>query len=177
MSAKFKIFLAFTLTSFAIAVVAGIYKIKQWHSNTSASYTAEQQQTQANQISSQRLVTTPSRSKYKSIPLTRFRTVLRGTDPAALAINAFDTTQSKGSKSNRKVEVIYPQPNQAMVTITQTNLASPKPKPIKKYRVELTSFGRSLFVTSPPLWQIVWAGSYEQCLKGTNDTVTSVACP
>ena len=173
MSAKFKIFLVFTLTSFATAVVAGIYKIKQWHSNTPASYTAKQQQIQAKQISSQTLVTTPSRSKYKSIPLTQFRTVLRGTDPATLAINAFDTSESKGS--NRKVEVIYPQPNQAMVTITQTNLASPKPKPIK-YRVELTSFGRSLFVTSPPLWQIVWAGSYEQCLRGTTDTVTSVAC-
>ncbi len=93
--------------------------------------------------------------------------------PAVLAINAFDTTQLKGS--NRKVEVVYPQPNQAMVTITQTNLASPKPKPIE-YRVELTSFGRSLFVTSPPLWQIVWAGSSEQCLRGAADTVTSATC-
>ncbi|MEM6754631.1 MAG: hypothetical protein AAF630_16870 [Cyanobacteria bacterium P01_C01_bin.38] len=173
MSAKLKILLVFTLTSFATAVVVRIYKIKQWHSNTPASYTAEQQQIQAKQISSQTVVTTPSRSKYKSIPLTRFRTVLRGTDPAALAINAFDTTQSKGL--NRKVEVIYPQPNQAMVTITQTNLASPKPKPIK-YRVELTSFGRSLFVTSPPLWQIVWAGSSEQCLRGATDSLASSTC-
>ncbi|MGB3637866.1 MAG: hypothetical protein WBA39_09875 [Rivularia sp. (in: cyanobacteria)] len=174
MSAKLKFFLVFTLSTFATAVVAGIYKIIQWHSNTS--YTVEnQQQIQAKQISSQKLATTPSRSKYKSIPLTRFRTVLRGSDPAALAINAFDTTQSKGSKSNRKVEVIYPQPNQAMVTITQTNLASSKPKPIE-YRVELTSFGRSLFVTSPPLWQIVWAGSYEQCLKDGTTAITSATC-
>lgn len=174
MSAKLKIFLVFTLTSFATAVVAGIYKIKQWHSNSTASYTAQkQEQIQANQLSSQTLVTKSSKSKYKSIPLTRFRTVLKGTDPATLAINAFDTTESKGS--NRKVEVIYPQPNQAMVTITQTNLASSKPKPIK-YRVKLTSFGRSLFVTSPPLWQVVWAGSSEQCLRGTTDMVASAAC-
>ncbi len=172
MSAKLKFFLVFALSSFATAVVAGIYRIIQWHSNTS--YAAEkQQQLQAKEISSQTLVRTSSRRKYKSIPLTQFRTLLRGTDPAALAINAFDTTESKGS--NRKVEVIYPQPNQAMVTITQTNLTSPKPQPIK-YRVELTSFGRSLFVTSPPLWQIVWAGSSEQCLRGATDTLTSTTC-
>lgn len=171
MSAKLKFFLVFTLSTFATAVVAGVYKIKQWHSNTS--YTPEkQQQIQAKHTSSQKLATTPSRSKYKSIPLTRFRTVLRGSDPAALAINAFDTTQSKGS--NRKVEVIYPQPDRAMVIITQTNLASSKPKPVK-YKVELTSFGRSLFVTSPPLWQIVWAGTYEQCLRGTTGTATTSA--
>ncbi|MGB6294688.1 MAG: hypothetical protein WBF90_00725 [Rivularia sp. (in: cyanobacteria)] len=175
MSAKLKFFLVFTLSAFATAVVAGVYRVKQWHSNRS--YNSEnQQQIQAKQISSQERAITSSRRKFKPIPLTRFRTILRGTDPATLAINAFDTTQSKESKSNRKVEVIYPQPNQAMVTITQTNLASPKPKPIKKYRVELTSFGRSIFVTSPPLWQIVWAGSYEQCLRNGNDTVTSAAC-
>ncbi|MGB7378498.1 MAG: hypothetical protein WA959_18305 [Rivularia sp. (in: cyanobacteria)] len=171
MSAKLKFFLVFTLSAFATAVVAGVYKIKQWHSDKP--YTAEkQQQIQAKQISSQKLAAASSRAKYKSIPLTRFRTILRGSDPAALAINAFDTTQSKGS--NRKVEVVYPQPDRAMVTITQTNLASSKPKPIK-YRVELTSFGRSLFVTSPPLWQIVWAGYSEQCLRGTTGTVTTSA--
>ena len=174
MSAKLNFIIVFTLSTFATAIIAGVYRVKQWHSNRS--YTAEkQQQNQAKQISSQERATTLSRSKYKSIPLTRFRTVLRGSDPAALAINAFDTTQSKGSKSNRKVEVIYPQPNQAMVIITQTNLASPKPKPLK-YKVELTSFGRSLFVTSPPLWQIVWAGSYEQCLKDETTAITSATC-
>ncbi|WP_414619932.1 hypothetical protein [Calothrix sp. CCY 0018] len=174
MSVKLKFLLVFTLSVFATAVVAGVYKIKQWHSNRS--YTAEkQQQIQAKQISSQELATTSFRSKYKSIPLTRFRTVLRGSDPAALAINAFDTTQSKESKSNRKVEVTYPQPNHAMVTITQTNFTSQSPKPIK-YRVELTSFGRSLFVTSPPLWQIVWAGSYEQCLKDGTTAITRTSC-
>jgi hypothetical protein len=169
MSAKLKFFLVFALSTFATAAVAGIYKIKAWHSNRP--YIAEkQQQIQAKQTSSQNLAITSSRRKFKSIPLTKFRTVLRGSDPAALAINAFDTTQSKGS--NRKVEVIYPQPNQAMVTITQTNEASPKPKPIK-YRVELTSFGRTMFVSSPPLWQIVWAGYYEQCLADRKSTVTA----
>ncbi|MBF2016879.1 MAG: hypothetical protein IGS23_17110 [Rivularia sp. T60_A2020_040] len=159
MSAKFKIFLVLTLSLFASAVVAGVYIIKQWHFSE-VSTTEEQQQIRAKEISSQSIDTNPYRAKYKSIPLTRLKSVLKGTDPATLAVNAFDPNYSK--QLTRQVEVSYPQPDRAMVTITQTNFALSKPKPIK-YRVELTSFGRSLFVSSPPLWQIVWAGYYEQC--------------
>jgi hypothetical protein len=169
MSAKLKIFLAITLSFFATAVVAGVYKIKQWHSHTVPSGT-RQQQVRAHDISTKKLIANTSRDKFKSIPLTRFQTVLKGTDPAALAINAFDPNHSQ--KLNRKVEVVYPQPDRAMVTITQTKFTSSKPKPIK-YRVELTSFGRTMFVSSPPLWQIVWAGYYEQCLADRKSTVTA----
>lgn len=173
MSAKFKIFLVLILSIFATAVVVGVYRIKQWHSDR-LSTTKKQQQNRAHDISTQKLVAEPqSRLKYKTIPLTRFNTVLKGTDPAALAINALDTTESK--KFTRKVEVVYPQPDRAMVTITQTNLASSELSPVK-YRVELTSFGRSLFVTSPPLWQIVWAGSYEQCLADRTNALSSTTC-
>ncbi|MEB3220292.1 MAG: hypothetical protein VKN72_29215 [Nostocales cyanobacterium 94392] len=172
MSAKFKIFLVLTLSLFATAVVAGVYIIKRWHFST-VSTTQEQQQIRAKQISTQKIVTNPYRAKYKSIPLTRLKSVLKGTDPATLAVNAFDPNYSK--QLTRKVEVSYPQPDRAMVTITQTNLASSKPKPIK-YRVELTSFGRSLFVSSPQLWQIVWAGSYEQCLAGGTVPLSNSNC-
>ncbi|MDY6898494.1 MAG: hypothetical protein SWZ49_10530 [Cyanobacteriota bacterium] len=172
MSAKFKLFLVFALSAFATTVVAGVYRLKQWHSGKIRAV-ANQQQYQGYEISNQEILAESYKRKYKSIPLTRFRTVLRGTDPAALAVNALDATQS--DVGNRQVEVVYPQPNQAMVTITQTNLASSQPKPVK-YRVKLTSLGRSFFVTSPPLWQIVWAGSYEQCLTSTTATISSATC-
>jgi len=172
MSAKFKFFLVFTLSTFATAVFAGVYRIKQWHSNQ-LNTAGNQQHNQAKQFSNQKNIAVSYKGRYRSIPLTRFRTILRGTDPAALAVNALDTTQS--DVGSRKVEVVYPQPNQAMVTITQTNLASSKPNPVK-YRVKLTSFGRSLFVNSPPLWQIVWAGSSEQCLTSTTARISSATC-
>ena len=172
MSAKLKFFLVFTLSAFATAVVAGVYRIKQWHSGKLRAV-VNQQQYQGYEISNPEILVESYKRKYKPIPLTRFRTILKGSDPAALAVNALDTTLE--DVGNRKVEVVYPQPNQAMVTITQTNLASSKPKPVK-YRVKLTSFGRSLFVTSPPLWQIVWAGSYEQCLTSTTATISSATC-
>ncbi|MGD1911768.1 MAG: hypothetical protein ACFB2X_13180 [Rivularia sp. (in: cyanobacteria)] len=172
MSAKFKIILVLILSIFATFVVAGVYKVKQWHSDR-LSTAKKPQQNRTHDISTQKPVASSSRVKYKSIPLTRFKTVLRGTDPAALAINALDTTESK--KVTRKVEVVYPQPDRAMVTITQTNIASSELTPVK-YRVELTSFGSSLFVTSPPLWQIVWAGSYQQCLADRTNSLSSTTC-
>ncbi|MEA5597044.1 hypothetical protein [Rivularia sp. UHCC 0363] len=170
MSAKLKIGLVLTLSLFATAVVAGVYRIKQWHSNTVS--TAEQQKIRAKEISSQN-VENPYRAKYKSIPLTHLKSLLRGTDPATLAINAFDPNNSK--ELSRKVEVAYPKPDRAMVTIIQTNFASSKSKPVK-YRVELTSFGRSLFVSSPPLWQIVWAGSYDQCFADRTTKLSNINC-
>ena len=172
MSAKLKIFLLFTLSFFATAVVAGAYGIKQWYSNR-ISTAKKQQPIRAEDISTQELIASSYTGQYRSIPLTEFNSVLKGTDPAALAMNAIDTNHSK--EVTRKVEVVYLQPNQAMVTITQTNSSVSQPKPIK-YRVKLTSFGRSLFVNSPPLWQIVWAGSFEQCLQDGTITVASSTC-
>lgn len=163
MSAKLKFFLVLILSIFATAVVAEVYKIKQRYFSKSSSL-KKQQPIEAKEISSYKFIVDKSKSKYKSIPLTKFKSILKGSDPAALAINALDTAQLK--QKTREVEVTYPQPNRAMVTITQTELIESKPTPIK-YRVELTSFGRSLFATSPPLWRIVWAGYSEQCLPET----------
>lgn len=100
------------------------------------------------------------RAKYKPIPLDRLNSALSGSDPANLALNALEETESKGLA--RKVEVDYPQPNQAMVTITQK---MPKKNSLRavKYRVEMTTFGRSLLVSSPRVWRIIWAGSLVQC--------------
>ncbi|WP_337907085.1 hypothetical protein [Iningainema tapete] len=99
------------------------------------------------------------RAKYKPIPLDQLNSA-SGSDPANLALNALDETESIGVA--RMVEVNYPQPNQAMVTITQR---IPKKNSLRavKYRVEMTTFGRSLLVSSPRVWRIIWAGSLVQC--------------
>ncbi|MBW4671602.1 MAG: hypothetical protein KME60_30305 [Cyanomargarita calcarea GSE-NOS-MK-12-04C] len=109
----------------------------------------------------------PERNKYKAIPLESISSVLQGSDPATLALNTFDNVVSE--RGTRKVEVVYPQPNQALVTITQDK-AKFAASPIK-YRVEMASFGRSLLVNSPPVWQIVWAGSQAQCLPGRRERI------
>jgi hypothetical protein len=109
----------------------------------------------------------PERNKYKAIPLENISSALQGSDPATLALNAFSDVVS--DRGTRKVEVVYPQSNQALVTITQDQVkfaASPI-----KYRVEMESFGRSLLVSSPPVWQIVWAGSQTQCLPGRHERI------
>ena len=172
MSAKLKIFLVLMLSIFATAVAVGVYKIANLWQPNSSSAVKEQQQIRASDISNQKNVESQHGVRYRKIPLTQLTSVLKGTDPAAVAINAFDTNVAK--EVTRKVEVFYPQPNQAMVTITETNLDS-ESTPIK-YRVKLTSFGRSLFVDSPPLWQIVWAGSSEECLATATIDVSTTAC-
>lgn len=176
MSAKLKIFLVSTLSIFATTVVAGVYRVRQLYSRKLSTLTIskEQQPVRANEISNRKLVVSPYKGQFQTIPLSRFKTILKGTDPAALAVRALNTTQLD-KVIGRKVEVVYPQPDRAMVTITQTNFTSSQPKPIK-YRVELTSFGRSLFVTSPPLWRIVWAGSSEQCLTDGTTAIAGATC-
>ncbi|GAB1540579.1 hypothetical protein NUACC21_32480 [Scytonema sp. NUACC21] len=112
------------------------------------------------------MLANPERAKYQSIPLDSIASPLQGSDPADLALNVLegDTELRRGL---RKVEVSYPQPNQALVTIAQTSQGSASVKTMK-YRVELTTFGRSLFVSSPRVWQIVWAGSQEKCIPGSS---------
>ncbi|MDM9383190.1 hypothetical protein QUB80_21075 [Chlorogloeopsis sp. ULAP01] len=156
MSAKSKILAILVLSFFATA--AGVYIT---HRQQSVQFTVNgQQQHLSAAVSAQELVANPERANYKTIPLDSIKSVLQGSDPAALALDAFDIVESE--RGTRKVEVSYPQPNQALVTITKTK-EKRNPGNAVKYRVELTSFGRSLLASSPPLWQITWAGSQEKC--------------
>jgi hypothetical protein len=70
-------------------------------------------------------------------------------------------------KGQPLVEVVYPQPNQALVKITQVKQDDDSVDTIE-YRVEMTTFGRSLLANSPPIWQIVWAGSQIQYRPGSS---------
>ncbi len=164
MSAKFKL----------IAIVAiGIFA----YSGTALYMTQHPTTRPIPEISNQPSVFTPTsavediqaseRNKYKAIPLETISSTLQGSDPRTLALNAFDDVVPEPGA--RKVEVVYPQPNQALVTITQDK-AKFAASPIK-YRVEMATFGRSLLVSSPPVWQIVWAGSQAQCLPGRHERI------
>jgi hypothetical protein len=152
-SAKLKIFVILILSIFATTTVGVIFTNRQPSTPISVNPTNQAQSVSA-VIPTQNIVVDSERAKYKTIPLENIKSTLQGTDPATLAVDAFD---SVGVSYKRKVEVIYPQPNQALVIITQTNQAKNLNVPVR-YRVELSSFGRTLFVSEPPMWQIVWAG-------------------
>jgi hypothetical protein len=163
MSVKWKLFLILLLGIFTSAA-AGVYMSQ--HPTSIAVFDAGSElphETRATQVS-QDILAYPERSNYQTIPLSSINSHLQGRDPATLALNAFDDIAS--SNGPRKVEVVYPQRNQALVTITQIHRQDKLVGAIK-YRVEMNTFGRSLLVSSPPVWQIVWAGSQVQCVTAT----------
>ncbi|MBN3894005.1 MAG: hypothetical protein HWQ41_01485 [Nostoc sp. NOS(2021)] len=153
MSAKLKFFLIVILGIFATAG-AGVYIIQRQPSAPIVETSNGQTQQVAAMHQSQEVVGYSERSDYKTIPLEKINSSLQGSDPATLALNAFDDIGS--AAGTRKVEVDYPQRNQAFVTITEIKRGDDSVS--VKYRVEMTTFGRSLFISSPPVWQIVWAG-------------------
>jgi len=116
---------------------------------------------------SENIVVYPERVDYKSIPLESLNSSLQGSDPATLALNAVGDVELE--KATRKVEVTYPQHNQALVTITDIPDNSNSVTAIK-YRVEMNTFGRSLLISSPPVWEIIWAGSQIQCKPGSRQS-------
>jgi len=110
------------------------------------------------------------RENYKSISLTKIADAkaLVGNDPKALAerlqrrfaLSAFGNVESEGG--SRDVTVDYPQPNQAIVTITQTGVADDSVGAIR-YRVELQP---EKSAQTGNQWEIVWAGSQVKCHPG-----------
>ncbi|OUL31206.1 hypothetical protein BV372_20565 [Nostoc sp. T09] len=159
MTVKWKLFLIVMMSMFATAG-AGVYLTQHQPSAQSLeNRNGQAQQIAATQIS-QDIATYPERSHYKTIPLETINSTLQGSDPATLALNAFDDTASE--IGTRKVEVVYPQRNQALVTITQIQ-QNDRLGGAVKYRVQMTTFGRSLLVSSPPVWQIIWAGFQAKC--------------
>jgi hypothetical protein len=102
----------------------------------------------------------PGRYQYQSIPLENVNVILQGSDPVSLALNVLEGKSLAGGK--QEVAVFYPQPRQALVEITQIDSNNYNIERIN-YRVEMTTFGRSLLSSSPPIWQVVWAGSKIEC--------------
>lgn len=165
-----KLFGIFILSIF-VTVGAGFYIMHQKPSASIWGNDNGQQQFSAIP-QAQHIEVYTERATYKTIPLQNLNSSLQGSDPATLALNAFDDVVSE--KATRKVEVVYPQPNQAMVTITQMKQAD-KAVGTVKYRVEMITFGRSLLISSPPVWEIVWAGSQVQCWSGNRPHKNSIS--
>lgn len=162
MSAKFNLCSILIFSIFATAAT-GVYISLRQPSTAVSGMSNGQLHQSATATQEKETLENPERVDYKPIPLESINSALQGSDPADLALNAFNNVESY--RVPLKVEVAYPQTNQAMVTITQPEQGHNSISAIK-YRVELTTFGRSLLVSSPRIWQIVWAGSQAQCLPG-----------
>ncbi|MEH2287547.1 hypothetical protein [Nostoc sp.] len=162
MSAKLKFFLI-VIVSISATAGAGVYIIQHQQSATIVEANDEQTQQIRAIHQSQEVATFSERSDYQTIPLEKLDSSLQGSNPTTLALNAFEDIAVGGT---RKIDVVYPQPNQALVTITQIKRGNNSVGTVK-YRVEMTTFGRSLFISSPPVWEIVWAGSQAECWAGS----------
>jgi hypothetical protein len=162
MSGKLKLFLVLLLSIFA-TTGAGVYLHQHHSSKPIVDSSSSQPQQLAVVKSSQEVLDDPERIQYKNIPLETINSPLQGSDPKTLALNFLDDFTTFSGK--RKVVVAYPQQNQALVTVTQILKSKDTSEEIK-YRLEMNSFGRSLFSSSPPIWQIVWVGSQISCRNG-----------
>ncbi len=132
---------------------------------SSPSPAAQPSQTRSQNYSAGNTAKRPTQEKresYKPISLTKIgqSDALVGNDPKAIALSAFDDIESEGSSPS--VTVDYAQPNQAIVTITQTGVADDSVGGIK-YRVE---FQQKPSAPTSQQWQMVWAGSQVKCHPG-----------
>jgi hypothetical protein len=100
-------------------------------------------------------------SHYKTIPLTNINSLLQGHDPTSLALNFLEDMSIKVGKPQVEVELAYPAYNQASVTITAIPLTKSTSLSKIRYRVKMNTFGRSILVSSPQVWQITWVGVAE----------------
>ncbi|AFZ18929.1 hypothetical protein [Allocoleopsis franciscana] len=103
-----------------------------------------------------------NRENYKPIALTQLtkNEALTGEEPKAIALAAFGDVDSEGGSRDVKVE--YPQPDRAVVIITQTGVADDSVRAIR-YRAELVPTSKS---QTGKQWKIVWAGSQFTCQRG-----------
>ncbi|WP_446365222.1 hypothetical protein [Coleofasciculus chthonoplastes] len=103
-----------------------------------------------------------NREDYRSIDLSQQadRMSLTGSNPNAIALSAFGNTESNTDSAT--VDVSYPQPDQAIVILTQTGLKDDSVQDIR-YRVE---FQKNPSAQANEQWQMIWAGSQFKCYPG-----------
>jgi hypothetical protein len=185
MSVKLKLFLILILSLFVTATSAAL--ISQQSPKLANDFSKNQQQplVLSSPVSVNNTVSEPERIGYKTIPLENLKSALQGTDPEALAMQVVEDIQGfEPDWRKQQVEITYPSPNQILIKITQSTIPKNFSKKgnlqqvvsgntaksqgnkslaakYQKYQVELTSIGSTVLVSSPPMWQIVWAGSEE----------------
>jgi hypothetical protein len=163
MSAKLKFFVILIFSIFS--TVVGVYMIQRQPTKLTIGTANGQQKILPVENSSYEPVAYPERSHYKTIPLEGVNSLLQGSDPETLALNILYDVKSLSGKP--LVEVTYPQTNRALVTVTKLKQLKNHSASVIKYRVEMSRFGRSLLVSSPPVWEVIWAGSQVQCSSKT----------
>jgi len=157
-----------------LTTATGVYIIQHQPPVTSLNTTNEEKAQFSVMHNSENLEVDPERIDYKTIPLESFNSALQGSSPTSLALSVIEEVEPEAG--TRKVEVTYPQHNQALVTITHIPSNRNSAHPVK-YRMEMSTFGRSLLISSPPVWQIIWAGSQIQCKAGSRlNTQLSSSC-
>ncbi|MBU6343797.1 hypothetical protein [Cylindrospermopsis raciborskii] len=161
MLARLKFFLIFALGTFIST--AGLYWIQHQPSIRLTLSAHGQPQIIPKQINPDEARINLERSDYHIIPLETVNSLLIGSDPATIALNMID--EGKESHKKIQVQVVYPQPNQALVTIIKPSPAKNSVVNTTKYRVEMSRFGRSLLVNSPQVWEVIWAGSQRDCFS------------
>ncbi len=114
-------------------------------------------------------IDTQARDNYQSLALDRYwgqkadSVSPVGKNPQQVALAALGL-QEKVESEQEEIEVDYPQDRQAVVTITQTQLADDSIAAIR-YRVEFAPYGDD----TEQQWQVVWAGRQWQCQPGRGD--------
>ncbi|QNP30100.1 hypothetical protein [Cylindrospermopsis curvispora] len=161
MLARLKFFLIFTLGTFIST--ATVYWIQHQPYGRLMLSAHGQPQTIPKELNPDEVRINLERSDYQIIPLETVNSLLIGSDPATIALNMIN--ESKDSNKKVQVQVVYPQPNQALVTIIKPSPAKNSVVNTTKYRVEMSRFGRSLLVNSPPVWEVIWAGSQRECFS------------
>ncbi|MBA4444803.1 hypothetical protein FHK94_03870 [Cylindrospermopsis raciborskii CS-506_D] len=161
MLARLKFFLIFALGTFIST--AGLYWIQHQPSIRLTLSAHGQPQNIAKELNPDEVRINLERSDYHIIPLETVNSLLIGSDPATIALNMID--EGKESHKKIQVQVVYPQPNQALVTIIKPSPAKNSVVNTTKYRVEMSRFGRSLLVNSPQVWEVIWAGSQRDCFS------------
>lgn len=160
MPVKLKFFLILILSVFATAG-AGVYMVQHQTATPIVENINTQLPAQLSTVQqAEEVVEELERSQYQNIPLENINSPLQGSEPRTLAVNFLDDLISP--KSDRQIEVVYPQPHQALVTVIHKS-AQGNTSEVIRYRLEMNSFGRSLLSSSPPIWRIVWVGAQIQC--------------
>jgi len=100
-----------------------------------------------------------NRESYRAIDLSQIesRTKLSGSDPEAIALSAFGNTDANLDSST--VDVSSPQPDQAIVILTQTGLKDDSVQAIRYY----VEFQKNPSDPANETWQMIWAGSQFKC--------------
>lgn len=129
----------------------------------------QQNEALRNKLRSARNSTANLRDSYNTIDLQQLESSLTGSNPSAIALSAFGINEPQEGNFQQSVSVDNSNPQQPIVTITQTNLPDDSVRDVR-YRVE--------FESAQSQWRMVWAGRQHRCQqgRGSSQDWTTATC-